>query len=146
MVDDLIHHSEDEQCDHEESHQNWTRGTIPDSFRMISPFFNISMYSDHQKANQKFTSLKTIKNDLKNDLRSQSENPFHVGNSIFNSSTRMLQARGKMSEIDPEILKLPAYINWAEEGKTTSIKYQGKCRSCYAFSGLAAVESSILIK
>jgi hypothetical protein len=146
MVDHLSHHSGDDQCDHDESHQNWIKGSVPASFQMMSPFFNISMYTDHQKAKEKFKTFKTIKNDLKNDLQSQSENPFHVGNSIFNSSERMLQSRGKMSEIDPEILKLPAYINWAEEGKTTNIKYQGKCRSCYAFSGLAAVESSILIK
>lgn len=58
----------------------------------------------------------------------------------------MLQEQMEVTEIDPEILKLPAYINWAEEGKTTVIKYQGKCRSCYAFSALAAVESAVLIK
>ena len=58
----------------------------------------------------------------------------------------MLQEMSLMSEIDPEILKLPSYINWAEDGKTTEIKFQGICHSCYSFSGIASVESAILIK
>jgi C1A family cysteine protease len=146
MTSHLVGHSENDHSHHHDSHSHRKKGSIPASFLMISPFFNVNMYDDHHKIQKKYKNLKNLKQDLENDHHKQSENPFHVGNSIFTSSERMLQSRGKMSEIDPEILKLPAYINWAEEGKTTKIKFQGKCRSCYAFSGLAAVESAILIK
>jgi C1A family cysteine protease len=104
------------------------------------------LLKDHHKINAKYKSLKPVKHDLDSQLKGASANPYHLSSCIFSSPERMLQSSGKSSEIDPEILKLPAYINWAEEGKTTMIKYQGKCRSCYAFSGLASVESAILIK
>lgn len=104
------------------------------------------MLSDHKKLKKKYKSLKTIKKDLKYDSQETSENPMHVGTSLFKSPERILQEMGKLSQIDPEIMKLPASINWAEEGKTTKIKFQGICRSCYTFSGLASVESAILIK
>lgn len=83
---------------------------------------------------------------LQDEIDGTSENPYHLKNSVFVNSHRILQASGRFTEIDPDILKLPAYINWAEENKVTKIKFQGKCRSCYAFSSLAAVESAILIK
>lgn len=119
---------------------------VPPKLRAECPFFNAELLENHKMNRAKFESLKAIRKDLETDHRKQSPNTLLVPNSVFASPARMLQSTGKMTEIDPEIMKLPAYINWAEEGKTTKIKYQGKCRSCYAFSGLAAVESAILIK
>lgn len=104
------------------------------------------MLSDHKKIKKEYHSLGTIKDDLVAQRNGKSSNPLHLENTVFTSSHRMLQSKGSISEIDPEILKLPAYINWAEQGKTTKIKYQGQCRSCYTFSGLASIESAILIK
>lgn len=37
------------------------------------------------------------------------------------------------------------YINWAEAGKVSNIRSQGKCASCYVFSTVAAIEALSLI-
>ena len=146
MADLLLPHSHTKTCPHKNSH-DWLAGKgVPVHLKEYTPFFNHSLLDEHFNIQKTYKSLQKVKQDLKESLQGQSENPYHLDTCVFSSSERVLQSSGKMSEIDPEILKLPAYINWAEEGKTTRIKYQGKCRSCYAFSGLASVESAILIK
>ena len=142
----LLPHAKKSQCHHSNSHNLRKPGSIPPKLRLFTPFFNSSILNDHKEHKKEYKSLKIIKQDLKNDKSGKSPNPFHVGNSLFKSPSRMLQQSGMISEIDPEIMKLPAYMNWAEDGKTTKIKFQGVCRSCYTFSGLASVESAILIK
>jgi len=39
----------------------------------------------------------------------------------------------------------PASFDWRTQGKITSVKNQGGCGACYAFAGIANVESKILI-
>ena len=146
ILSHLYPHSNSNQCHHKNSHHRRTSNYIPPQLQEYTPFFNRSILTHHKKLKTKFHSLNTIKSDLVSINTGTSPNPFHIESSVFSSSFRMLQSEGSVSEIDPEILKLPAYINWAEQKKTTKIKYQGQCRSCYTFSGLASVESAILIK
>ncbi|GAB4815600.1 hypothetical protein N2152v2_002646, partial [Parachlorella kessleri] len=40
---------------------------------------------------------------------------------------------------------LPAYKDWAREGKVTAVRNQGGCGCCWAFAGAAAIESRALI-
>lgn len=41
---------------------------------------------------------------------------------------------------------LPNAVDWVTAGKVGAIKDQGQCGSCWAFSAIAAVESSIAIR
>ena len=86
-----------------------------------------------------------IVRDINRNTDSQSENMFYLPNSIFKSSFRILVASRLLTEIAPEVLSLPSSLNWADIDMTTDIKFQGSCSSCYAFSGIAAVESAYLI-
>lgn len=44
------------------------------------------------------------------------------------------------------MISLPASIDWRTEGVVNSIKDQGQCGSCWAFSTITAVESAVAIK
>lgn len=119
---------------------------FPIHLKQITPSFQNNSHDNFIFKKKSIKSKKKILKNIAGDIDSISPNDLHLSNCIFKDSHRILQSSNMMTGIDPDILKLPAYINWAEEGKTTKIKYQGLCRSCYAFSGLASVESAILIK
>ena len=48
--------------------------------------------------------------------------------------------------VEQPVLGLPASFNWCASGGCTSVKDQGRCGSCWAFSTVGALESNIRIQ
>ena len=58
------------------------------------------------------------------------------------------QGRRRLSSAEKRHLlqSTPDVVNWTAAGKTTAVRDQGDCASCWAFSGTSAIESALLIQ
>ncbi len=71
-------------------------------------------------------------------------NPFQISSSLP-SAPITSEAAPELLTSDP-ILGLPATFDWKAQGKTTAVRDQGSCGSCWAFGTVGAMESAILIQ
>lgn len=61
-------------------------------------------------------------------------------------NTNLLESHGGAPEDTTVKLSLPTSIDWRDQGAVTSVKKQGGCNGCYAFSAAGAIEGAYKLK
>lgn len=106
----------------------------------------LNLYSENTLNNVKFIKEHNSNKDNTYTL-GVNEHIYNVYKDEFTISTMSIYNNNKSKEVSLENIKyVPNSIDWEEKNKVSSVKNQGQCGSCWAFSATEAVESAWAIK
>ncbi|XP_038971985.1 thiol protease SEN102-like [Phoenix dactylifera] len=80
------------------------------------------------------------------DMTNQEFRSWYAGSKVQHRRLRRGRPHGTGSFMHENARDLPALVDWRQKGAVTSIKDQGQCGSCWAFSTVVAVEGINQIK
>ena len=106
----------------------------------------LNLYSENTLNNVKFIEEHNSNKDNTYTL-GINEHIYNVYKDEFTVSTMSIYNNNKSKEESLDNIKyVPNSIDWEEKNKVSSVKNQGQCGSCWAFSATEAVESAWAIK
>ncbi|KAJ8680058.1 hypothetical protein QAD02_015845 [Eretmocerus hayati] len=119
---------------------------IEEQLRMNIFMINHKMIAEHNaKYEEGLVTYKLGFNQFADMLAEEFEN-YYLG---VKFTSEMLQSSGNHSTATffaPTNVEVPEFMDWRKQGAVTSVKDQGRCGSCWAFSTTGSVEGQHFIK